>query len=113
MHCPSCNKLIERATQTLKGVQSVSARYATQRVEVTYDDDITDQSEIFELIDSKGYHCTQLTPLSASRKILRILSGLLGIGLILFAGTQLMQRMDFPELSAGMSYGVLFLVGLS
>ncbi len=112
MHCPSCDKLIERATRKINGVELVSARYATQLVEVTYDNTATSQSEIFELIDSKGYQCVVDTPISSTRRIRGILFGLIGIGLILFVGAKLIEGIDLPEIGANMSYGVLFLVGL-
>lgn len=53
--CPSCVTKIEKQVGRLKGVQKVSVKFASGRVEVDYDASATDTDEIVAVIRKAGY----------------------------------------------------------
>ena len=53
--CPSCVAKIEKRVGRLKGVRSVSVKFASGRVEVDHDPAITTTDEIVSAIGKAGY----------------------------------------------------------
>ena len=53
--CPSCVAKIEKQVGRLKGVQNVSVKFASGRVEVDHDASVTTTDEIVAAIDKAGY----------------------------------------------------------
>ncbi|MFD1635357.1 heavy-metal-associated domain-containing protein (plasmid) [Haloplanus ruber] len=46
---------VERALSNVDGVQHVEVHYATGRVEIEYDDSVTDPDAFAETIENQGY----------------------------------------------------------
>ena len=53
--CPSCVGKIEKQVGRLKGVQDVSVKFASGRVEVDHDPAVTTTDEIVAAIGKAGY----------------------------------------------------------
>ncbi|HLS73338.1 MAG TPA: heavy-metal-associated domain-containing protein [Actinomycetaceae bacterium] len=53
--CPSCVTKIEKQVGRLKGVRSVSVKFASGRVEVDHDASLTTTDEIVAAIAKAGY----------------------------------------------------------
>ncbi|PYF97881.1 Copper chaperone CopZ [Georgenia satyanarayanai] len=53
--CPSCVTAIEKQVGRLKGVQEVSVKFASGRVEVDHLPDVTTTDEIVNAIGRAGY----------------------------------------------------------
>ena len=53
--CPSCVAKIEKQVGRLEGVQNVSVKFASGRVEVDHDAAVTTTDEIVAAIDKAGY----------------------------------------------------------
>ena len=126
MHCPSCETLIEKQVNKIKGVKHVKADYVTETVEVVFDSKITNLKEIYETIEKKGYDCQLLIkriPLKGKKKEdsdhyninlkwLGIVFGLIGLlvgGYFIF---RIAEGIAIPTISQNMGYGLLFIVGL-
>lgn len=56
--CPSCVGKIEKQVGRLPGVQNVSVKFASGRVEVDYDATQTTKEDIVAAIDKAGYKAT-------------------------------------------------------
>lgn len=56
--CPSCVTKIEKQVGRLKGVQNVSVKFASGRVEVDYDAAATRIDDIIAAIGKAGYKAT-------------------------------------------------------
>ena len=50
MHCQSCETLIERAINKIKGIKSVKADYASEIVEVIFETEKTNTADIYHII---------------------------------------------------------------
>jgi copper chaperone len=53
--CPSCASTVERALVNQDGVENVEVHYATGRVEIEYDDNVTDPATFEQTIENQGY----------------------------------------------------------
>ncbi|WP_022918867.1 heavy-metal-associated domain-containing protein [Ruania albidiflava] len=56
--CPSCVGKIEKQVGRLPGVQHVTVKFASGRVEVSYDSGLTSTDEIVAAIAKAGYTAT-------------------------------------------------------
>lgn len=56
--CPSCVPKIEKQVGRLEGVQGVSVKFASGRVEVDHDPSVTTADEIVAAIGKAGYKAT-------------------------------------------------------
>ena len=56
--CPSCVAKIEKQVARLQGVQKVSVKFASGRVEVDHDPAVTATDEIVAAIGTAGYRAT-------------------------------------------------------
>lgn len=56
--CPSCVAKIEKQVGRLAGVQNVSVKFASGRVEVDHDASVTSTDEIVAAIGKAGYKAT-------------------------------------------------------
>ncbi len=106
--CQSCEQIIKDQIKEIKGVKTYSVDYATQKARVTFDPKKTNQNEIFSKIEEKGYSCST----KKSKSWLGWTFGIIGIVIAFYFLIQLSDTIALPEISAGMSYGLLFLVGL-
>src|SRR5699024_10272113 len=64
--CPSCVAKIEKQVGRLKGVQNVSVKFASGRVEVDHDASVTTTDEIVAAIGKAGYKAAPSAFSSAS-----------------------------------------------
>jgi copper chaperone len=53
--CPSCASTVERALSNVEGVDDVEVHYTTGRVEIDYDDSVTDPDSFAQTIENQGY----------------------------------------------------------
>ena len=114
MHCPSCERLIERSLQKTSGVSKVDADYPTEMVKVTFDAKKTSIKKIKKIIESKGYDCSEesTTVTSFESKLIGGLVVVIAILLVSYYIFELSESVVFPAISQDMGYGLLFLVGL-
>lgn len=122
MSCASCEERIRRAVEALDGVVACVAEYASSRVRVSYDPDRVDGARIAGAIREAGYEIEAPAPLAGSSSGPRRLIGgftpiaLAGIGVLLL-GLLLGLRATgvfsaVPEVTAGIGYGLVFVIGL-
>ncbi len=116
MHCTSCEKVLELALSKLPGVEKVRSNYASQVVQVTFDPERVSLSQIFDVVEAKGYRCS-LIDREARRKevfnrLLGIVIGVAGILLILYGGSRLVDRFQLPDFDVQLSYWAVLVVGL-
>ncbi len=55
MHCASCSIKNERSLLKLPGVKSASVNFALRKASVDYDESITNEPQIYEVIEKNGY----------------------------------------------------------
>lgn len=105
--CPNCTYDIERILSRLDGVNSVKASYVKSEVTVEFDPERVGEAEIEETLAKFGF------PVGRGRKnLLWNLLDLCCIAVLYFALTYLTQAVSMPEMSGGMSLGLVFLTGL-
>ncbi|WP_300304686.1 urease accessory protein UreH domain-containing protein [Anaerosolibacter sp.] len=108
MTCGNCEMRIEKALQKLDGVHHVKASFNQSRVEVLYDENLVDERKFQLSIEALGYGV-----MKEKKSSLKQMMPLL---LLLFAGFYFIQNtigFNFiPEVSEGMGYGLIFMVGL-
>jgi sulfite exporter TauE/SafE len=95
----------------MPGVKKIDIDYATEEVQVIYDPHKIKYLNIKEAIESKSYICDDYKEnkkLSTSGWILTVL----GIIVVAYFTLQYLETIELPQISANMSYGMLFIVGL-
>ncbi|WP_326974596.1 urease accessory protein UreH domain-containing protein [Caproicibacter sp. BJN0012] len=123
MFCTGCEMRIENRLKKVKGVVRIRASYAAGSAEITYDPRIVPWSEIAGVIEKLGYQAAgSPEPKSTEngrqgKNDDRIpINHLLGIGIIILAAYQVLKNtvgFNFiPNVTQGMGYGLLFVVGL-
>jgi len=55
MTCASCAATIERSLKKSKGVKNAVVNFATRTSEITFDDKLTNEKELFEVVIKEGY----------------------------------------------------------
>ncbi len=111
MTCKNCEMAIKKQVKTMPGVKKIDIDYATEEVQVIYDPHKIKFLNIKEAIESKGYICDDYKEnkkLSTSGWILTVL----GIIVVAYFALQYLETIELPQISANMSYGLLFIVGL-
>ena len=53
--CPSCAAKIEGAIKRLKGINEIQVLFSSSRVKVTFDEALTDVTEIVKTIEALGF----------------------------------------------------------
>ena len=61
MTCASCAKAVERHVGKVTGVNSANVNLATEKLNVEYDEALTDISNIYEAIRNAGYDVEEAT----------------------------------------------------
>jgi sulfite exporter TauE/SafE/copper chaperone CopZ len=116
MHCRGCAVAIEEAVAGLPGVRAAKADYEAGQLQVTFDLARISPDRIAEAVTARGYDCSPLdTGDSRTRTWVRALGvsmGIAALGWLLAEGDSLADRFHLPRFERGMSYGLLFLVGL-
>jgi uncharacterized protein len=114
MTCDSCEKIIAKEVLSLPGVKSVDVDYSTEKIEINYDNESTNKSEIKEVIEEKGYLCENFDDTNGKNKnsLFAWFFAAIGFILVMYFAWQLYGRIDLPQISQNMGYGLLFVVGL-
>ncbi len=68
MHCASCSTILTRALQKVEGVQSAVVNYSTEKGTVTYNQTITNEQNLIQAVQKKGYGAQILTDESYARE---------------------------------------------
>ncbi len=108
MVCHSCEKVIKNEAKDFKGVKDFKVDYKTQKATVTFDPKETNLKEIFSEIEEHGYSCST----KGKKSWLGWAFGTIGVIILFYFIIQLSNMFELPEISSGMGYGLLFLVGL-
>ncbi|MDR0562119.1 MAG: sulfite exporter TauE/SafE family protein [Spirochaetaceae bacterium] len=114
MTCVSCQHRIEKKLKNAAGIQDAQADFAAGTASVTYDPSAIGIAEITSAIESLDYKVLDGPTAAGSR-----FSSMLGTAVIILALYTLFQRFGITALTsafllaeAGMSYGMLFVIGL-
>jgi uncharacterized protein len=110
--CDSCEKIIKKQVLKVQGVTEVEFDYSKETGYVTFDEEKTDIDEILYKIEEKGYSCYVLGKNKTSNKWMGWFFGIIGIVIVFFFLFRLVEGINLPEISQGMGYGLLFVVGL-
>lgn len=111
MTCTSCEKIIAKHVKKINGIKKINVDYATEEVDLIYDNKKTNYSQIKKAIESKGYCCEDNLS-SKSLPVWGVVASILGIMVIGYFTLQYFDTLELPEISQNMSYGLLFIVGL-
>ncbi len=114
MTCQSCEKIIAKQAFKLAGVKTIDVSYAAEKATIEYDNEKTSLKEITAAIEEKGYSCSEISAESGEKSALNsnwrfIIAGTL---VALFFIFKLVDRINLPQISQNMGYGLLFVVGL-
>ncbi len=129
MICTGCENKIEKALKKLKGIDKVEARFSNSTVEVTYDEELIEEKQIIQKIESLDYKVVlgkkyikaideksndNLNKNNENNKF-NILK-FIGVMLLLILAYLIIQNtigFNFiPEVNNTMGYGMLFVIGL-
>lgn len=131
MHCAGCEAVIENTVKELSGIDTVSADYTGDKVQICFDESLITQEKIIACIESLGYQAdweeftdtqknTIMNTTNESRrhflritlkKIVAVVLALIGISFILWLDSWIMKHADMPKLGRDISYGLLVLIG--
>jgi len=112
MTCESCEKIIAKQVLKLPGVKGIDVDYASEETEIEYDVKKVSLNEIKKAIEDKGYLCKDFNEKSNNKSWLGWTFAGLGFLLVIYFAWTIYGTVQLPAISAGMSYGLLFLVGL-
>ncbi len=108
--CEGCEKIIKKQALEVEGVTEVTFNYSTETGTVTFDDSKTDIDEILYKIEEKGYTC--FIAEAKQNKKWGWIFGTIGVIIIAFFLFRFVEGINLPQISQGMGYGLLFLVGI-
>ncbi|MFP3154145.1 sulfite exporter TauE/SafE family protein [Lachnospiraceae bacterium ZAX-1] len=113
MTCISCQNKIERKLQNTAGIEHAEVSYSMGSAIVTYDMDIITWKEIAAIIERLDYEVlADKQPVPINRKAVNILVTVL-VAYLLMQQLGLSNVFSiFPTAKAGMSYWMLFVIGL-
>lgn len=104
MTCTSCENSVERSIKKINGVIFAKANYSNQFVEVTYDDELCNETKIKAAIQKAGY----TTKASKDYKFIGIL---IIVAAIILLGLNT-SGFDMEDKLSNASYTVLFIIGI-
>ncbi len=117
MTCVGCENRIESKLKKTDGILSAKANYNDQTLKVTFSTDTIRLKEIDRMLSKMGYHIHSSDVSGDASK--NQWMDLISIGLVLMILYLFAQRFglltyfsQFPEAKEGMSYGVLFGIGV-
>jgi sulfite exporter TauE/SafE/copper chaperone CopZ len=111
MTCNNCERIIAKQVKKIEGVKKIDIDYATEEVQIIFDDNKTNLDSIKKAIDSKGYICEE-DPGTKNPPTSGWILSVLGIIVVAYFAFQYLETIELPQISQNMSYGLLFLVGL-
>ncbi len=117
MTCESCKKLIENNVSDLDGVKEIKVDYATGKGHVDFDYEKINMAQILGKIKEKGYECNTAEEMpdkqkASSLKWIGFSALILGFVVVLYFLLRFSDKINLPQISPAMGYGLLFLVGL-
>jgi len=124
MTCVGCERRIENKIRKINGIISVKANYSTNTVKVTFQKDVVKLDDLRKAIESldykvKGNSISALKNTGKPENTKEKLIDILTIVLIMYILYMIANKFGllnifnvFPEAKAGMSYGVLLVIGL-
>lgn len=109
MYCGECKDIIAAVLRNTLGIINADVSYARSCADITYDDEITDIEKIKSAIERVGYSATE------NRKDvwIRQFISLLLIAVLVFLFRTVFSHGMMPSAQAGMSYGFIFIIGLT
>jgi sulfite exporter TauE/SafE/copper chaperone CopZ len=114
MQCAGCEAIIEEALAKCEGVESVKVSYANAKVEVCFDVNKLEITQIHKIIEDSGYK-VELSVAVKKRSWLKIalsLIALAGIIAIMVFSRKIWHQFSLPEIDSQLSDGMIFVVGL-
>lgn len=116
MTCGSCEKIIRKQAFNIDGVEDVNIDFATGKGTIKFDSKKTDIDTILDKIEEKGYEGFLLEeksyPTWYNPKWFGYTAMLLGLIVAGYFLLQFTDKIQLPQISPGMGYGLLFLTGL-
>lgn len=132
MVCESCEKIITKVVSSIKGVKSVKVDYVKSEAEIDFNSDKVKIEDIFSKLDSRGYSCSVIKDsvvdsvkntdvvkkvedssyVEIKSKHLGIMFASVGFLVAAYFIFHFVEGINLPEITQGMSYGLLFVVGL-
>jgi sulfite exporter TauE/SafE/copper chaperone CopZ len=122
MTCANCESIIERGLNKIRGVISSEASYSSGNVKVTFDKNIVKINEIIRAIEALDYIVKDNTVNNKSGKTnpskhdLGRISEIAASVIVLYFLLSQVGKSGifnvFPQAEAGMSYSMLFIIGL-
>ncbi|GAB6392669.1 MAG: sulfite exporter TauE/SafE family protein [Treponematales bacterium] len=115
MTCVNCQNRIEKALRAAEGVAAARVSYGAETAEVTYDAGVISLDDIEDIIKKLGYEAGDS---AVERKPASSASRTAGLVVIIIAAAALFDRFGaalfsaFPTAEAGMSLGMMFIIGL-
>jgi len=108
MTCSGCEDKILRILGRIEGVQNIRVSFPNNSLTFTYNSDLVSKSRIEEALGKAGYNTEVKNSFTVNQFI--------GLSIILIALYLIVKNTAgfnfIPEITPGMGYGVLFLVGL-
>ena len=114
MQCSGCEAIIEEALAKCEGLESVKASYVKANVEVCFDANKVEITQIHKIIEDSGYK-VELSVAVKKRSWLKIalsLIALAGIIAIMVFSRKIWHQFSLPEIDSQLSDGMIFIVGL-
>ena len=111
--CSACEKIIIKQANKIKGVKEVSFDYSNETGYVNFDENKTDIDEILFKIEEKGYTCYILDENKIkNNNLFGWIFTTIGIIIIGYFLLNIVEGIQMPQITQGMGYGLLFIVGL-
>jgi sulfite exporter TauE/SafE/copper chaperone CopZ len=110
MTCANCQNHIEEALRDADGVIKARVSWSRGSADVTYDSDVLTFAAICKIIENSGYEVLPSeTPVASGNRAIGLI---IIIFALFFLISQINLTRSLPLAEAGMSYGMLFLIGL-
>lgn len=111
MFCPNCEKKIADALSGTDGIKNAQVSYKDGKADISYDEDLVSLEKIEKVINDAGYKISgDAKKINMQNIYILIIVAALYIILKRFGVLDIFRV--FPEIQTGMSYGMLFIIGL-
>lgn len=100
MTCTACAKAIERVTKKVDGVKDASVNYATEQLQIKYDEDITDLEKVKSVIKKAGYEAYEEEPVKKTpiqKLLIRFILGAMFTIPLLYVSMGSMIGLPLPQ----------------
>jgi uncharacterized protein len=116
--CGSCSEIIQRQAKKIDGVKEIHFDHKTEKGYILFDKNKTNIDTILYKIEEKGYNCFILDeihknkPTNSLNSIFGWFFAILGIIIIGYFLFSFVEKIQLPQITQNMGYGLLFVVGL-